>query len=235
MIGILYVVATPIGNMSDMTQRAVETLRAVEYIYAEDTRVTGKLLIRYGVERPLRSYREAMGGPALQRTIDQVITELEAGRDIAYVSDAGTPGISDPGNYLVAKVAAAGGKVVPIPGASSLTALLSVAGFTAMRPLFVGFLPKKKGHETLMKKMREGLVSELCDVIVIFESPERIVKLLQQILSWELTLDICLGRELTKMFEEVLRGTPEELLTNLSQRKAIKGEIVLAIQLSKKK
>lgn len=235
MNGNLYIVATPIGNMGDLTLRAVETLQMVDMVYAEDTRVTGRLLQRYAVSKPQHSYREALGGSALQRVIEKLIAELAAGKNVAYVSDAGTPGISDPGNFLVSKVAAAGFRVIPIPGSSSLTALLSVAGFPAQRPLFVGFLPKKKGHETLMKKLHEALVSEVCDVIVIFESPERIRKLLEELLQWKVSLEVCLGRELTKLYEEVLRGEVQEVAAELASRKQIKGEIVLAVQLMKKK
>jgi len=229
--GILYIVATPIGNLGDITMRALEILGSVDAVYAEDTRVTHKVLERYQISKPMFSYREAAGGNMVQRIIDQVISELQAGKNIAYCSDAGTPGVSDPGSYLVDKVREAGLTVVPIPGASSLPALLSVAGFVGLRPLFVGFLPKKKGHQTLMKKLKIALENETADSIVFFESPERILKLLEELAGWELPLQVCLGRELTKMHEEIMRGTTAELITILAKRPAIKGEIVLAVQI----
>ena len=147
--GTLYVVATPIGNLADITARALEVLATVETVYAEDTRVTHKLLERYQITTPLRSYREAAGGSQVQRMLSEVVDDLTSGKNLAYCSDAGTPGISDPGNYLVDTVRGAGLRVVPVPGPSSMVALLSVAGFVAQRPLLVGFLPKKKGHQTL--------------------------------------------------------------------------------------
>jgi 16S rRNA (cytidine1402-2'-O)-methyltransferase len=234
MDGTLYIVATPIGNLGDVTTRALATLRMVDVVYAEDTRVTHKLLERYEIKKPLHSYREAAGGPQVIRTIQGVISALQAGKNLAFCSDAGTPGISDPGNYLVKQVVEAGLTVVPIPGASSFTAILSVAGFVAQRPLFVGFLPKKKGHQTLLRKVALALQEELCDSLVFLESPERIVKLLGELSEWGMPIEVCVGREITKLHEEIMHGPLEDVLADLAKRPAIKGEITLAVQLLKK-
>jgi 16S rRNA (cytidine1402-2'-O)-methyltransferase len=231
--GTLYMVATPIGNLEDITLRAARILGEVDAVYAEDTRVSGKLLAHLGVKKPLRSYREALEGPALLRAIENVKGELAEGKSLAYVSDAGTPGISDPGSYLVRNVVAAGFTVVPLPGPSSLVTLLSAAGFAAQRPLFVGFLPKKKGHQTLMGKLRASLENETADAVVFMESPERIIKLMEELEAWSMPLQACLGRELSKLHEEFIRGTPAEVLQSLRTRPSIKGEIVLAIELAR--
>ena len=225
----LYVVATPIGNLGDVTLRSLEVLKSVAVIYAEDTRVSGKLLHRYEIKVPMRSYREAAESRIIERAIADVLKQLEDGNDVAYVSDAGTPAVSDPGSLLVSRVVAAGFKVIPIPGASALTAILSVAGYGAMRPLFVGFLPKKKGHQTLMGKLAEGLRSELCDAVIFYESPERIIKFLDELVAWNMPLRICLGREMTKQFEEVLHGSLDEVRAELANRASIKGEICLLV------
>ncbi|MEI6478241.1 MAG: ribosomal RNA small subunit methyltransferase I [bacterium] len=225
----LYVVATPIGNLQDLTLRGLKVLGEVNHLYAEDTRVTQGMLQRHGIKRSVSSYREAADRGLLERIITDILFKLKQGESVAYVSDAGSPGVSDPGNYLVSRVVALGYSVVPIPGASALPAILSVAGFPSMRPLFVGFLPKKKGHQTLMGKLKGALESGVCDTVVFYESPERIVKLLGELMTWEMPLQVCLGRELTKLYEEIMRGTPEEVMSDLSKRATIKGEITLAI------
>lgn len=227
--GTLYVVATPIGNLGDITKRALDILKGVDVIYAEDTRVSRKLLDRYEIKGTLRSYREAATPQQIARTVNEVVALLEDQKTVAYVSDAGTPAVSDPGNYLVQQVEDSGFSVVPIPGASALTTLLSVSGLPIHRPLFVGFLPKKKGHQTLMRQLAAVLATEVTDALVIYESPERIVKLLTELLEWKLPLVLCLGRELTKQHEEILRGTVEDLLEELQGRPSIKGEITLLI------
>lgn len=225
----LYIVATPIGNLGDITLRSLEVLKGVDVAYAEDTRVTRKLFNRYEIKTPLRSYREAASAQQVARTVTEVINLLEEGKTIAYVSDAGTPAISDPGSYLVQQVEDSDFSVVPIPGASALTALLSVAGLPIQRPLFIGFLPKKKGHQTLMQQLAAVLGTGAADTLVLYESPERILKLLAELLEWKLPLTICLGRELTKQHEEILRGTLEEVIASLTDRPSIKGEITLLI------
>jgi 16S rRNA (cytidine1402-2'-O)-methyltransferase len=229
MSGILYIVATPIGNLGDMTLRGIETLKTVDIIYAEDTRVTRKLLDRFEIAGKLRSYREAASRYDVEKTIKEVLDLLAEGKDVAYTSDAGTPSVSDPGDYLVKQVGGAGFTVVPVPGASALAALLSVAGLGVQHPLFVGFLPKKKGHQTYMRHLQEALSNGVTDGLVFYESPERIVKLLEELSAWGMELQVCLGRELTKQFEEILRGPLPDILQNLTERKSIKGEIVLLV------
>jgi 16S rRNA (cytidine1402-2'-O)-methyltransferase len=231
--GILYIVATPIGNLGDITLRALEILRTVGVVYAEDTRVSQKLLNRYEIKTPLSSYREAASPGQVEKTILRIISDLQAGRNVAFVSDAGSPGISDPGQYLVERVVREGLKVEGLPGATAVSTLISIAGTLITRPLFVGFLPKKKGHQTLMGKLRIGLTDDVCDTLVFYESPERLVKLLEELMAWEMPLWVCVGRELTKLHEEVLRGSLEELYTELKKRPSIKGEICLIVTKSR--
>ncbi|MEK7171141.1 MAG: 16S rRNA (cytidine(1402)-2'-O)-methyltransferase [Patescibacteria group bacterium] len=198
----LYIVATPIGNLGDMTFRAIETLKNVDKIYCEDTRRTAHLLARYEFKKPLESFHEHSEGK-----IERIITELKGGDEIAYVSDAGTPGINDPGGKLVAAAREAGIVVSPIPGPSSVTALLSVAGIAADKFCFMGFVPTKKGRETFIKKM---LLSDM--PVVFFETAPRLHKLFDQLIALcgaDRTLIV--GRELTKKFEEIQTGTPSEL------------------------
>lgn len=227
--GTLYIVGTPIGNLADITLRALETLKGVTAIYAEDTRVSQKLLQRYEIKKPLHSFREAAPAAVVEKTVQAMVFQLKSGESLAYLSDAGTPGVSDPGSYLVKLVGEAGCPVVPIPGPSAFTALLSVAGAPITRPLFVGFLPKKKGHQTLMKNLETGLRSGVADGLVFYESPERVIRLLQELQSWKLPLVVCLGRELTKQFEEILQGNLDEVLAQLVKRPHIKGECSLLV------
>lgn len=225
----LYIVAGPIGNMEDITLRALAVVRDVDTVYAEDTRVTGKLLARYEIKKPFVSLREQQPVAVRERVAAQLIERVRQGEAVAYLTDAGTPGVSDPGNWLVAKAFEAGIMVTPIPGASALTALLSVSGLPVQRPLFVGFLPKKKGHQTLLGKLGRALMEdEVCDSVVLYESPQRVANLLQDVEKWG-DVTVRLGRELTKMHEEILSGTPEEVRTILTNRPTIKGEIVLLV------
>ena len=198
-------------------------------IYAEDTRVSRTRSQRYELSPPMRSYREAADRYQVERIIAEIIALLKEGKSVAYVSDAGTPGVSDPGDYLVKKVVEAGFSVVPIPGASALAAILSISGMNVQRPLFVGFLPRKKGHQTLMKKLRAGLTEEMFDGLVFYESPERVIRTLEELLEWKLELEVCIGRELTKQFEQIIRGTPESALEQL-RAIAPRGEFVILIK-----
>lgn len=225
----LFIVATPIGNLQDITLRALDVLREVDAVYAEDTRVTRTLFERHGIVTPLFSYREAAPRPQVEKMIDGILVRLTAGESVAYVSDAGTPGISDPGDYLVSRVRAAGFPVVPVPGASSLTALLSVAGAGIQRPLFIGFLPHKKGRETLLRQVSEALTAGPTDGVVIFEAPTRVVKLLQAVAAWPFPARVWIGRELTKKFEEIIVGMPEDVLAHFTQVPP-RGEFVLVIR-----
>ncbi len=225
----LFIVATPIGNLGDVTLRALETLKSVEVVYAEDTRVTKKLLYRYEIKTVLRSYREAQPRPQLEKTILELVTFLEQGKCVAFCSDAGTPGVSDPGDYLVRRVREAGHNVVVIPGTSALACILSVAGLGVQHPLFEGFLPHKKGRQTRLKQLCDGLMTGVTGGVVFYESPERTIKLLDELLEWKQELKVCLGRELTKQFEEVLVGSVMDIRTELASRKQIKGEVVLLV------
>lgn len=219
--GRLYVVATPIGNLSDISQRAVETLRSVDVILCEDTRRTRTLLQRFDIAARLLSVREHNERVRAASLIER----LQSGQTAAYVSDAGTPAISDPGARLVDSVVAAGIAVVPIPGPSSVTAILSVCGFAVDRFVFEGFLPTKSGQ-------RARRIAELKDetrAIVFFESPFRTARLLAELRdSWG-QRSACVGRELTKKFEEIRRGTLVELAAWAAAR-TIRGEIVIVVQ-----
>ncbi len=218
--GILYVVATPIGNLEDITLRALRILKEVDVIAAEDTRHTRHLLQRYGIETPLVSFHQHSSAGRLQA----IIQRLLAGESVALVTDAGTPGISDPGGVLVAEAHRAGIRVVPIPGASALTALLSVSGLPAHRFRFEGFVPRKEGAR---KRFFESLADEEVP-IVLYESPHRLLKTLQS--AYEVLGDrlVVIGRELTKQFEEVFRGRLSEAIEHW-QAKPPKGEFVIAI------
>lgn len=216
----LYIVATPIGNLEDMTFRAVRTLKEVNYIFAEDTRVTRKLLNHYEIENIVYRYDEH----TKMHQIANIINLLKEGKDIALVTDAGTPCISDPGYELVDAAHNEGIRVVPIPGASALTAAASVAGITMRRFCFEGFLPKKKGRQTLLKALADEERT-----IVIYESPFRIEKTLRDIEQFMGVKEVVIIREITKIYEEILRGTTTELIEKLAKN-PIKGEIVLLIK-----
>jgi 16S rRNA (cytidine1402-2'-O)-methyltransferase len=220
MPGALYVVATPIGNLEDVTLRALRVLKEVDLIAAEDTRHTRKLLTHYGITTPLTSYYdqiEASKAPAL-------IAQLQQGKTIALVSDAGTPGIADPGYRLVKGAAEAGIPVIPIPGPSTVAALLSVGGLPTDRFVFEGFLPAKP---TQRRKTLQNLKQEE-RTLIFFESPHRLIDTLQDIADIFGARPIVIGRELTKMYEEVLRGFAPELRAQLQTRE-IKGEVALLV------
>jgi len=220
----IYIVGTPIGNLEDLTFRAFNTLRKVDFVLAEDTRKTKILLDRYEIKKPLISYYQH----SKISKIEYIIDLLKSGKDLALVTDAGTPGISDPGNYLLEKIweekeRGLDVKIVPIPGASSLTSILSVCGFPTDDFLFLGFLPKKKGKETLLK----GLVNEK-RTIVFFESPHRIIKILENIEKYLGNIEVVVGRELTKKFEEIIRGKLSNVIEQL-KKKNQKGEFVVVL------
>jgi 16S rRNA (cytidine1402-2'-O)-methyltransferase len=216
-----YIVATPIGNLQDITLRALETLRQVDFILSEDTRVTKKLLDHFQIATPLISYHEHSD----EKKIAGIIDLLEKGKNLALVSDAGTPGISDPGGKLIAEVIKSGveAKIEPIPGVSALATVLSISGIPNDRFLFLGFLPHKKGRQTLLKE-----ISSLKYPVVVYESKHRILKLLKELSGTKKQLII--GRELTKMHETVYRGAPEDILNKLTANVAEqKGEFVVII------
>lgn len=217
----LYIVATPIGNLEDMTFRAVRILKEVNYIFAEDTRVTRKLLSHYEIENTVYRYDEH----TKQHQIANIINLLKEEKDIALVTDAGTPCISDPGYELVDEAHKEGIKVVAVPGASALTSAISISGVNTRRFAFEGFLPKKKGRQTLFKDLAE----EKDRAIVIYESPFRIEKTLKDIENFMGLREVVIIREITKIYEEVLKGTTSELIDKL-EKNPIKGEIVLIIK-----
>lgn len=215
----LFVVATPIGNLDDLSARAVRILGEVSAIAAEDTRVTSRLLARHGIRKPLLSYR----APVERRGLPRVMSALDAG-DVALVSDAGTPTLSDPGQALVTAAWAAGHTVVPIPGPSSITAALSVAGYGGAGFTFLGYLPRKPGE---MRRLLESLRDDSRPAVA-FESPFRVRKSLALIAESLPTRTLTLCREITKLHEEVLRGTASEVLAALGER--TRGEFTLVIR-----
>lgn len=212
-------VATPIGNLSDISFRAVETLKSVDLIACEDTRITKKLLEHYEINKPTVSYHQHSN----VGKIDFLIDKLRQGHNIALVSDAGTPGISDPGNLLVQAVHNEGIKVEPIPGPSAVITALSVSGLPTDRFLFLGFLPHKKGRETLIKEIIAAQ-----QTVVFYESVHRIIKSLEQLRDAGLQRQVIVARELTKKFETIYRGTASEILTNLDADQT-KGEFVVIV------
>ena len=216
----LYIVATPIGNLKDITYRAVEILSEVDVIACEDTRRTGKLLVAYQIKKPLISLHHHSS----DKKIEDLIYRMKKGESIAYVSDAGTPGIADPGGKLVAAAQIANIDVSPIPGVSAVTALLSVAGIPANKYKFAGYVPTKKGRQTFIKELIAAK-----EPVVFFETAPRIEKFFKQVieLGGE-NKEFIVGRELTKQFEEIVRGTPADLKNIRAQ-----GEFVLVILPSK--
>lgn len=220
--GTLYVVATPIGNLEDITLRALRILREVDRIACEDTRQTKKLLDRHGISKPLVSYHEHNE----QARADELVSELQAGRNIALVSDAGTPLIADPGYRLVAQARAQGITVSPIPGASALVSALSASGLPTDSFYFGGFLPAKK---TQRRKTLDTMKSYPA-TLVFYEAPHRIAEALEDIAEVLGPRRVTLGRELTKIHEEFLAGEVAELREALAKRPPLKGEITLMIE-----
>jgi 16S rRNA (cytidine1402-2'-O)-methyltransferase len=219
--GILYVVATPIGNMDDITLRALKVLQAVDRIAAEDTRHSGRLLAHHGIQTPLVSYHEHN---ERQRTAE-LLANLMRGESIALVSDAGTPAISDPGYILVHEAVQKGITVSPIPGASALIAGLSAAGLPTEAFIFLGFPPRKSGpRQRELEALREERRT-----LVWYESPHRILRFLEDVRRVMGDRFAVIGREMTKHYEEFLRGPLAELIPLLAARGDIKGEITLLV------
>lgn len=218
----LYIVSTPIGNLQDITYRAVETLKAVDLIAAEDTRHTKILLNHYDISTSLTSYFEH----SKQNKLKQIIDALKQGKHVALVSDAGTPGISDPGYKLINAVRGADIDVTVIPGASAVVAALSLSGLPSDRFCFEGFLPVKSAAR---RKKLEALSGEE-RTIILYESPHRVVKALEDIREVLDNPFMVFAREITKKFEEVKRGRAEELLEHFDEKKP-KGEFVLLLNL----
>ncbi|PIP27926.1 MAG: 16S rRNA (cytidine(1402)-2'-O)-methyltransferase [Candidatus Moranbacteria bacterium CG23_combo_of_CG06-09_8_20_14_all_35_22] len=226
--GILYIIATPIGNLSDITFRAVETLQKVDLIVCEDTRNSKKLLDRYEISTPTMSfYQNLKSGGSIKPVpkLNLIIQELKSGKNLALITDAGTPGISDPGNQLVASAVENSIVVVPIPGASTIGAMISVAGIDLTQFVFLGFPSHKKGRETFFKKV---VAFEM--PVMYFESPHRVIKNLELLKTLAPEKRIILGRELTKMFEEIVRGKVQEVLEYFENNQdKVRGEFVVIV------
>lgn len=222
-MGKLSVIGTPIGNLEDITLRALAALAQADVVLCEDTRVTKKLLARYSLPAQTLSYHTHSG----MAKVEEIIGLLRDGKHLALVSDAGTPAISDPGALLVSKVREALPDTVieAVPGPSALAAALSIAGVPASEFLFLGFLPHKKGRETLFREIAASKRS-----VVFYESPHRIEKALESLKKHAPERAVSLGRELTKMHEEVLRGTADELLALLKNHpEKSRGEFVVIV------
>ncbi len=217
----LFIVATPIGNLADITYRAVEVLQAVDFVLAEDKRVSKKLFDHYQINTELLVWHQHSKVGDWQK----IRRLLQQGQDLALITDAGTPGVSDPGGKLIELVLKElpETKIIPIPGVSALTALISVAGIALDNFLFLGFLPHKKGRQTLIKEIKDSKVP-----VIFFESVHRINKALEQLADSPKQLIV--GRELTKQFETVYRGTAQNILSQLNKNKdQVKGEFVVIV------
>ncbi len=225
-MGTLYIVATPIGNLKDITLRALGVLKEVDIILCEDTRQTSKLLGHFQISKPLVSYFQH----SKLSKMEYIVEQLQAGKNLALVTDAGTPGISDPGNLLIKHVTRnmkhgeSGIKIVPVPGVSAVTTALSISGFPTDKFVFMGFPPHKKGREKFFKEVAEAKYT-----VAFYESVHRIIKALEQlknVLLLEREIVVC--RELTKQFESIYRGNIDEVLENVKNDK-IKGEFIIVI------
>ena len=215
----LYLVATPIGNLADFTYRAVHILSSVDLIAAEDTRTSSVLLRHYSINTPIKSYHSHN----IPSETPRLVEKLKKGKSIALISDAGTPGISDPGYHLVTTCVENNIRVIPIPGASAFISAITASGLPTNRFVFEGFLPHKKGRKTKIE-----MLSKEDRTIVLYESPHRIEKTVNQLLeSWG-NRKCVLAREITKKFEEFISGNLEDLAQRIKNQK-VKGELVLII------
>jgi 16S rRNA (cytidine1402-2'-O)-methyltransferase len=217
---VLYIVPTPIGNLQDITLRALEILKKVDLILAEDTRTSSKLLNHYGIHKPLTPFHQHNE----HQVLHHIISQLQDGREMAAITDAGTPGISDPGFLLVRECIRAGIKVECLPGATAFVPALVNSGLPADRFCFEGFLPLKKGRHTLLTRLATEERT-----LIFYESPMRLVKTLSDLVTYFGSDRRCsVSRELTKMFEENVRGTLQEVHDSF-KRKTVKGEIVIIV------
>lgn len=212
----LFLVATPIGNLEDISKRALETLKRVDFILAEDTRRTQKLLNAFNIRTNVISYHQH----SKLKKVESILKLLEEGKDLALVTDAGTPGISDPGNKLIAEIAS-NTEVIPIPGPSAVTAIASVSGMPMDRFLFLGFLPQKHKRKKFFEKIKKSEYP-----VIIYESCYRILKTLKEL---DPNSKVVVGRELTKKFETIYRGKVKEVIKEI-QKDKIKGEFAIVIQ-----
>lgn len=221
----LSIVATPIGNLEDITLRALRVFKEADYVLCEDTRVAGKLLSHYEIKKPLKRY----DAHTSEKVHEDIIADLLDGKKIVLISDAGTPGVSDPGVLLIQQARAAGANLEVIPGPSAVTATVSLAGVSGNQFQFLGFVPQKKGRETFFKSLATKEIPS-----VFFESTHRILKALSSLQSEIPDATIYIGRELTKMHEEMLVGTAEELLNILTEEPVKqRGEFVILVELKK--
>jgi 16S rRNA (cytidine1402-2'-O)-methyltransferase len=217
----LYLVPTPIGNLTDITLRALDTLKSVDVILAEDTRTSGHLLKHYSIDKPMQSFHNFNE----HKMLDNLVRRMENGEVMALISDAGTPGISDPG-FLIARAAMQAGLLIEcLPGPTAFVPALLKSGLGADRFVFEGFLPQKKGRQTMLKKLAEEERT-----MILYESPHRLVKTLQQLKDYfGAERKVSVSRELTKLFEETVNGTLEEVLSHFAE-KDVRGEIVIVIE-----
>ncbi len=218
-----YVVGTPIGNMEDITYRAVRILNEVDMILCEDTRVTINLLNKYGIKKPTMSYHSQSKIAKLEKILEMI----EEGKTLALVSDAGTPTISDPGSVLVSSIREKFPtvEIIAIPGASALTSALSVSGLPSSEFLFLGFLPHKKGRETLFKEIAESEIT-----VVFYESPHRILKSIESLKKYVGMRKVVIAREISKIYEQVISGTSEEIQKYFEDNKdKVRGEFVVMV------
>jgi len=229
MSGILYITSTPIGNLEDITLRALRILKEVDLIVSEAPRETLKLLTHYGIRKPLLDYSEHQWyhrrTPHKAKRIEQIMERLQGGEKVALVSKAGTPLISDPGYELINAVLAKDIKVVPIPGVTAVTTALSVSGLPLDRFIFEGFLPLKKSKRA--RRLQEA--AEQSATVVFYESPYRIIRTLREMREHFGNRRVTIARELTKFYEEVIRGSLDEVITQLTNR-PIKGEFTIIIE-----
>jgi 16S rRNA (cytidine1402-2'-O)-methyltransferase len=215
----LYIVATPIGNLKDFTFRAIDTLKEVDFVFAEDTRNSIQLMKHYKIETKIDSYHEHNN----VKKIPKIINLLNEGKNIALISDAGTPTISDPGYKLIRACIDEEINIIPIPGASAVTAALSASGLPSDSFFFLGFLPHKKG-----RKKKISFLKSLDNTIIIFESPHRLLKTLKELHDELGERPVVVARELTKLYEEIIRGNFDSIIEYFESKK-VKGEIVIII------
>ncbi|MBC8346749.1 MAG: 16S rRNA (cytidine(1402)-2'-O)-methyltransferase [Candidatus Marinimicrobia bacterium] len=218
-IGVLYIVSTPIGNLEDITLRAIRTLKEASLIAAEDTRLTRKLLTHYEISTPTVSYYEHNRFTRIPKIIDH----LNTGKDVAVVTDAGTPGISDPAYKLIRAAIESGSRIEAIPGPSASITALTASGLPTDRFIFEGFLPHKKGRKAKLTRL-----SAIEATVIFYESPKRIVRTLKDILEFMGDRPAVIGRELTKLHEEMIRGNVSKLISHFTH-KAPRGEFVIMI------
>ena len=219
--GMLYIVSTPIGNLEDITLRALRVLREVDLIAAEDTRRTRQLLSHYGIHKPLVSYHEHNR----RARAETLLAEIREGRNVALVTDAGTPGISDPGEHLVRRIIQESIPIVPVPGASALIAALSLSGLPTESFLFYGFLPSKA---TARKKLLLSL-QDRAETLIFYESPKRLNAFLEEAAEILGERQVVVAREMTKVYEEIYRGTAAQILNEIGEED-VKGEVTVVME-----